>query len=86
MELIEMKTVKITEKGQVAIPKEIRKIKGFEEGEKVVIIAYSDHVEIRPIKKFKKLDVEKMSTALLSQEVLAKDWLTKEEDEAWKDL
>ena len=29
---------------------------------------------------------ESMMTMLASEEVLAKDWLTKEEDEAWKDL
>jgi len=27
-----------------------------------------------------------MPPALMSEEALAKDWLTKEEDEAWKDL
>jgi len=27
-----------------------------------------------------------MLPALMSEEALAKDWLTKEEDEAWKDL
>ena len=81
-----MRTVKITEKGQIAIPKDIRKLEGFSEGKKVVVVAYKDHVELRPLKAIKKMDVEKMSTALLSQEVLAKDWLTKEENEAWKDL
>lgn len=29
---------------------------------------------------------EKLETALLSESALAKDWLTPEEDEAWKDL
>ena len=29
MPLLEIKTAKITEKGQIAIPKEIRKIEGF---------------------------------------------------------
>ena len=29
---------------------------------------------------------ENLLPALMSEEVLAKDWLTKEEDEAWKDL
>ena len=29
---------------------------------------------------------EKRETAILSEAVLAKDWLTPEEDEAWQDL
>jgi len=36
--------------------------------------------------KAKKLKVETFSTTLLSESTLAKDWLTPEEDEAWKDL
>lgn len=86
-ELIEIKTAKITEKGQIAIPKEIRK-KGFKEGEKVAILAYENHMEIRPINKIKQLDwtKEQIQTILLSEKSLAKEWLTKEEDEAWKNL
>jgi AbrB family looped-hinge helix DNA binding protein len=86
-ELIEIKTAKITEKGQIAIPKEIRK-KGFKEGEKVAILAYSDHMEIRPINQIKNWDLKKegIQTALLSEKILAKEWLTKEEDQTWKNL
>ena len=29
---------------------------------------------------------DKLETAILSESVLAKDWLSAEEDEAWKDL
>lgn len=29
---------------------------------------------------------ERMETALLSESALSKDWLSPEEDEAWKDL
>lgn len=29
---------------------------------------------------------EKLASHLLSEQVLAKDWLKKEEDQAWKDL
>jgi hypothetical protein len=36
--------------------------------------------------KAKKLKAETFSTTLLSESTLAKDWLTPEEDEAWKDL
>jgi hypothetical protein len=36
--------------------------------------------------KSKKLQQEKLEITLMSESVLAKDWLTAEEDEAWKDL
>ena len=77
-----MKTVKITGKGQIAIPRDIRKHKGFEEGSKICIIVYGDRIELRPIEQVD----EKLSTALASEKVLSRDWDSKEEEEAWKDL
>ena len=87
--IIDMRTAKITEKGQIAIPKDIRELKGFQQGEKIAIIAYKDHVELRPLEAVsRKMDFTKegILTALASEKVLAKDWLSKEEEQAWKDL
>lgn len=39
---------------------------------------------IRALKHVKRLDSNE--NTLLSQDALAKDWLSPEEDEAWKDL
>ena len=39
----------ITSKGQIAIPKDIREFAGFKEGQKVVLIAYNDYIEIKPL-------------------------------------
>ena len=77
-----MKTAKITEKGQIAIPKDIRKIEGFKQGDKIAILAFKDRIELRPLRK---LD-ENILLTIASEKVLARDWLTKEEDEIWKDL
>lgn len=81
MKLIEIKTAKITSKGQIAIPKEIREVEGLKEGTRVAVLAYADRIEIRPLKGLKRIQ-----TALLSEKSLAKDWETKEEDKAWKNL
>ena len=81
MEVIVMKTVTITGRGQIAIPKEIRKLKGFREGSKLAVIVFKDRVELRPADFF-----ERHYTALMSEKTLAKDWLSKEDEEAWKDL
>ena len=78
----EIKTATITDKGQIAIPKDMRKMKGFQEGSKVAILAYDDKIEIRPMHHVS----ERMETAFASERVLAKDWNTKEDDAAWKDL
>jgi len=81
-EIKEIKTATITSKGQICIPNVARTIKGFEEGSKVSIIVYQNRVELRPMNQVS----EKLFPALVSEEVLAKEWNTKEEDEAWKSL
>ena len=82
MPLMEIKTAKITEKGQIAIPKDIRAMGGFKEGSKVAILAFEDRIELRRMEQIS----EKMFTALASEKSLAKDWNSKEDDEAWKNL
>ena len=81
-EIKEIKTATITDKGQICIPHIARTMKGFKEGSKISILVYSDRVELRPMKQVS----QKLFPALVSEEVLAKEWNTKEEDEAWKDL
>ena len=82
MVLLEIKSATITKKGQIAIPKHIREIEGFKEGSKIAILAFEDRVELRPLNQFS----EKMFTALASEKSLAKDWFSKEDEVAWKDL
>ena len=82
MSLIEIKSATITEKGQIAIPRDIREVEGFKIGTKIAILAFEDHVELRPMKQIS----EKMATAIASEKALAKDWNSKEDDEAWKNL
>jgi len=80
-EIKEIKTAKITEKGQICIPN-IARINGFKEGNKIGIIVYADRVELRPLKRMS----ETMLSMLASEKVLEKNWLSKEDEEAWKDL
>ncbi len=77
-----MKTVTITSKGQIAIPQELRKGKSFRVGEKVVLLAFEERIEIIPLSIFKK----KIAPTLASEKALAKEWLSKEDEEAWKNL
>jgi len=80
-EIKEIKTVKITDKGQICIPNFAR-LNGFKEGSKVNIIVFNDRVEVRPLKQMN----EALLCMLASEEALAKNWLSKEDEEAWKDL
>lgn len=81
MPLLEIKSATITEKGQIAIPKDIRK-NGFRVGSKIAILSFKDHIELRPMEQISK----KRFSAIASEKVLAKDWNSKEDEEAWKNL
>ncbi len=80
--IIEIKSATITGKGQIAIPKQLRQIKGFEIGAKIAIIGYKDRIEIRSMEQIN----EKMFGALASEKSLAKDWNSKEDEKTWRDL
>ncbi len=82
MNLIDMRSVTVTEKGQIAIPRQIREMEGFEVGSKIAILAFKDKIELRPLKQISKA----MLTAFASEKSLAKDWNSKDEEEAWKNL
>ena len=66
----------------ISIPKIIRESEAFRKGSRLAILAYDDYIELRPMNQIDK----KMETAIASERVLAKDWNSKEEDKAWKDL
>lgn len=87
-EIKEIRTVKITDKGQICIPNVARNLAGFNKGTKISIIVYSDRVELKPINNLNisKNISEDMLPALISEEVLAEAWNNPEEDEIWKDL
>lgn len=72
---MQIDTTKMSSRGQVVIPLEMRK--DIKEGEKLIIIKKDNEIILK--KSISDL-------ALLSEESFAETWLTKKEDEAWKDL
>lgn len=87
-----IRSVHISERGQLVIPEEIRNDMGLKGKETLVLIERGNELILKKesdvakdITATKKVE-EKMSSALLSEKSLAKDWLTKEEDEAWANL
>jgi AbrB family looped-hinge helix DNA binding protein len=68
-------TTKMSSRGQIVIPLEMRR--EIKEGDKLIIIQKDDEIILK-----KSLP----ENAILSEKSFAKNWLNKEEDEAWKNL
>ena len=82
---MELKTIKLSEKGQISIPKEIRKEMHLEKGDKLLLISKGKQIILQKADEImKKLDIneESLNTMLASQETLRKDW-DNEYDERW---
>jgi len=72
---MQIDTTKMSSRGQVVIPLDMRK--DINEGDKLIVIRKDDEIIL-------KKSIPEM--ALWSEKSLAKTWLNKKEDEAWKDL
>ena len=68
-------TTKISSRGQIVIPLDMRK--GINEGDKLIVIRKDDEIILK-----KSIPED----AILSEKSLARAWMNKKEDEAWKDL
>ena len=73
---MEIATTKLSSRGQIVIPVGLRK--GFVEGENLVILKEGEDLIIRKERKF--------SNILADDKLLSEDWLSAEDEEAWKDL
>jgi bifunctional DNA-binding transcriptional regulator/antitoxin component of YhaV-PrlF toxin-antitoxin module len=80
--LLDLKSATITDKGQISLSKKLREKKGFGKGEKVAMLEFDDHIEIRKMDEIE----ERFGTAFASEKALGKIWNLKEEDERWKNL
>ena len=80
--MIEIKTVKISDKGQISIPKDIRDELNLKQGETLIMIIEGKKIVIqksdRVIKKLKSYEGEE--TMKMSEHSLKKDWDNKYDD------
>ncbi len=82
---MELKTIKLSDKGQISIPKEIREGMHLKKGDKLVMITKGDKLILQRaehIAKKLEIDDESMETMLASESALKKDWDNKY-DERW---
>lgn len=78
---MQIKTIKVSEKGQIAIPKEIRETLGIKEGEELLLFQRNDQILIQKAKKVSKIIEENFSDILiLNQKSLKEVWDNKEDD------
>lgn len=75
--------VTVSGKGQVVLPKKIRNNLKITQGTKLLLVERKGEI---CLKKADFIMNEKNFTLIASEKALAKQWLTKEEDEAWKNL
>ena len=82
---MEIQTIKLSEKGQISIPKEIRDELKLSKGDTMIIISKGNQLILQKADSMLKrlgISEESFDTMLASQEVLKKDWDNKY-DEQW---
>ncbi|MBI4144771.1 AbrB/MazE/SpoVT family DNA-binding domain-containing protein [Candidatus Woesearchaeota archaeon] len=85
-----MDILNVSSKGQIVIPEHLRKKLNIRKGTRLVLLTKKDTMvltkETDAERALQRMDKEDLGWLFLNEQALAKDWDTKEEDEAWKDL
>ncbi|MBS3102838.1 AbrB/MazE/SpoVT family DNA-binding domain-containing protein [Candidatus Woesearchaeota archaeon] len=82
---MELKTIKLSEKGQISIPKDIRRDMRLKKGDKLVLMTRGKQLILQKADLvLKKLGIgeESMQSMMASEAALKKDWDNKY-DERW---
>ena len=82
---MELKTIKLSEKGQISIPKEIRKGMHLKKGDMLVLMTKGEQLILQKADALLKklaIDEESLGNMLVSGQTLKKDWDNKY-DERW---
>ncbi len=84
---MEIQTIKLSEKGQISIPKEIREELNLNKGDKMIIVSKGNQLILQKADTMLKrmgITEESFDTMIASQEVLKKDWDNKY-DKGWNE-
>ena len=81
--MTQVEIITVSRKGQVVLPKNVREEMRVNQGSKLLLIEKEGRVTLSKLDTLLK---DKSFTLLASEKGLAKDWLLKEEEEAWKNL
>ena len=83
---LKFKTIKVSQKGQIAIPSDIRKELGIKRGEELLIVKKGDKLLIEKSTKASKLFTREFDYMLKHAEKVAKKLWENKEDEVWDKL
>ena len=78
--ILGMRKVKVTSKMQVTLPRKMVS-ESFPRIKEAVILSYPHRLVVMSEEEF-----ERLYPALMSEASLARDWLSPEDEKAWKDL
>ncbi len=87
-----IESVKVSSKGQIVIPENVRKKLNIKEGTKLILRERKNKIILETEKEFLyDLSImEKMKESkgwlMVAEKSLAKDWLSDDEEETWKHL
>jgi AbrB family looped-hinge helix DNA binding protein len=76
-----IKTIKVSEKGQIAIPLDIREIAGINQGDELIVMESNGKILLEKTQKIsKKMEDDFKDLLKLSEISLKKFWSSKEDD------
>ena len=80
---MEIKTVKVSEKGQIAIPTSMRENIGIEQGDELLIVEVEGRILIEKAKKFSRSIQDDFQDILKYNEESLKEVWDNKEDDIW---
>ena len=83
---LKFKTIKVSQKGQIAIPSDIRKDLGIKRGEELLIVRKGDKLLIEKSTKTSRRFAREFDYMLRHAEKVAKELWGNKEDEVWDKL
>ena len=81
--MIEVKTVKVSEKGQIAIPADIRDNVGIKKGDTLVLIQEENRILLQKADKLSKETKDEFNHLLKHSEEVAKKFWSSKADDVW---
>lgn len=83
---LKFKTIKVSQKGQIAIPSDIRKDLGIKRGEELLIVKKGDKLLIEKSTRTSRRFAREFDYMLIHAEKVAKELWGNKEDEIWDKL
>ena len=81
-----IKTIKVSDKGQIAIPSEIRQKVGIEKGDDLILMQENGKIMIEKIQRISAKMSDDFKDLLKNSEKVAKKLWSNKKDEVWNSL